>query len=95
MDWLLIAIFDPNAAVEARYQAHTLKLKSGVELSGILSVETGNNIVLRLPGGADYPVFRADIISDKATGRSLMPEGLETVLKPQDAADVIAWLRAK
>ena len=88
-------IFDPNAAVEARYQAHTLRLKSGVELSGILSTETGNNIVLRLPGGVDDLVLRADIISDKASGRSLMPEGLENVLKPQDAADIIAWLRAK
>ena len=95
MDWLLIAIFDPNAAVEPRYQAHTLKLKSGAELSGILSVETANNIVLRLPGGVDYPVLRSDIASQQSNGRSLMPEGLETVLKPQDTADIIAWLRAK
>jgi putative membrane-bound dehydrogenase-like protein len=95
MDWLLIAIFDPNAAVEERYQAHTLKLKSGAELSGILSVETANNIVLRLPGGVDYPVLRSDIVSQQSNGRSLMPEGLESVLKPQDAADIISWLRAK
>jgi hypothetical protein len=40
-------------------------------------------------------VLRADIASDQATTRSLMPEGLETVLKPQDVADVISYLRAK
>jgi len=94
-DWLLISIFDPNAAVEERYQAHTIKLKSGVELSGILSAETGNNIVLRMPGGVDFPVLRSDIVTEKSTGRSLMPDGLETLLKPQDAADIISWLRAK
>jgi putative heme-binding domain-containing protein len=95
VDWLLTAIFDPSAAVEARYLMHSIKLKNGTELAGIISAETANNIVLRLPGGTDLPVLRADIASDQATTRSLMPEGLETVLKPQDVADVISYLRAK
>jgi putative heme-binding domain-containing protein len=95
VDWLLVAIFDPSAAVEARYYMHSLRLKSGGEIQGIISAETANNIVLRLPGGTDLPVLRADIESEKATTRSLMPEGLESVLKPQDVADVISWLRAK
>jgi len=95
VDWLLTAIFDPSAAVEARYLMHNLKLKNGTDLSGIISAETANNIVLRLPGGTDLPVLRVDIVSDQATNRSLMPEGLETVLKPQDVADVISYLRAK
>jgi putative membrane-bound dehydrogenase-like protein len=94
-DWLLTALFDPNAAVEPRYQALLVKLKDGTELSGIVAGETANNLTLRLPGGAEFPVLRADITEEKPTGRSLMPEGLETVLKPQDVADVIAWLRAK
>jgi putative membrane-bound dehydrogenase-like protein len=95
VDWLLTAIFDPSAAVEARYLMHSIKLKNGTELAGIISAETANNIVLRLPGGTDLPVLRADIANDQATSRSLMPEGLETVLKPQDVADVISYLRAK
>lgn len=95
IDWLLTAIFDPSAAVEARYLMHSITLKNGTELAGIISAETANNIVLRLPGGTDLPVLRADIASDQATTRSLMPEGLETVLKPQDVADVISYLRAK
>lgn len=95
VDWLLTAIFDPSAAVEARYNMHMIKLKSGADLSGIISAETANNIVLRLPGGTDLPVLRADIVTDQATTKSLMPEGLETVLKPQDVADVFSYLRAK
>ncbi len=94
-DWLLTALFDPNAAVEPRYQALVVKLKNGTEVSGIVAGETANNLTLRLPGGAEFPVLRADIAEEKPSGRSLMPEGLETVLKPQDVADVIAWLRAK
>ena len=94
-DWLLTAIFDPNAAVEPRFQALVVKLKNGTEVSGIVGGETANNLTLRLPGGAEFPVLRADIAEEKPSNRSLMPEGLETVLKPQDVADVIAWLRAK
>ncbi len=95
IDWLLTAIFDPNAAVEPRYQALTLKLKNGVELAGLIAGETANNLTLRLPGGSEYPILRGEIAEQKFIGRSLMPEGLETVLKPQDVADVVAWLRAK
>lgn len=95
VDWLVTAIFDPNAAIEDRYRAHTLKLKSGLELSGLISAETANNVVLTLPGGVEMPVLRSDIAAQQRSSRSLMPDGLETVLKPQDVADLIAWFRAK
>jgi putative membrane-bound dehydrogenase-like protein len=95
VDWLLTAILDPNAAVEERFKTWTVKLKAGAELQGILAAETANNIVLRLPGGADLPVLRSDIASQTASGKSLMPEGLETVLAPRDVADVVGYLREK
>lgn len=82
-------------AVEPRYQAQFVKLKSGVEWIGLIAGETANNVTLRLPGGTDYPVLRTDIAEEKPAGRSMMPEGLETVLKPQDVADLLAWLRTK
>jgi putative heme-binding domain-containing protein len=95
LDWLLTAILDPNAAIEERYRSQTLTLKTGAEITGLLSTETANNVVVRLPGGADLPILRSDLASQKATGKSLMPDGMETVFKPQDLADVIAWLRAR
>lgn len=95
LDWLLAAILDPNAVIEDRYRAHTVKLTSGGEISGIIVTETSNNIVLRMPGGADFPVLRENISSQQRAMRSLMPEGFESVLKPQDIADLIAWLRKR
>ncbi len=64
-------------------------------MAGLISVETANNVVLKLPGGVELPVLRGDIASQQPSNRSLMPEGMETVLKPQDVADLIAWIRAK
>jgi len=95
VDWLLTAIFDPNAAIEDRFKAQTVRLKAGGEVSGIVSAETANNIVLKQPGGTELPVLRSEIARQQPSGRSLMPEGLEGVLKPQDVADIIAWIRAK
>jgi putative membrane-bound dehydrogenase-like protein len=95
LDWLLTAILDPNAAIEERYRSQTLTFKAGGEVTGILSTETANNVVVRLPGGTDLPILRSDIATQKPTGKSLMPDGMETVFKPQDIADLIAWLRAR
>jgi len=39
--------------------------------------------------------IRGDIALQRTSDRSLMPDGMETVLNPQDLADLIAWLRAK
>ncbi|MHA3772835.1 PVC-type heme-binding CxxCH protein [Verrucomicrobiota bacterium sgz303538] len=92
-DWLLTAIFDPNQAVEARYRAQQVTMKEGPELLGLLAGETTNNITLRTPDGNEQAILRSDIREIKSLNRSLMPEGLESVLKPQDVADLIGFLR--
>ena len=94
LDWLLTAIFDPNAAVEARYQAYTITTKTGEALAGLIVAETANNLVLRAPGGTERAVLRSDVQQSQPLARSLMPDGLEAALKPQDLADLLAWLRA-
>jgi putative heme-binding domain-containing protein len=94
VDWLITAILDPGQAVEARYRAWTVTLKSGDVLDGIISAETANNLVLRLAGGVEHAVLRGDIASMSPSKLSLMPTGFESALKPQDMADLLRWLRA-
>jgi len=93
VEWLLTAILDPSQAVEARYRAWTITLKSAEELSGLISVETANNIVVRAAGGVDYAVLRSDIAAMEPSKLSLMPSGFESALKPQDMADLLRWLQ--
>jgi putative membrane-bound dehydrogenase-like protein len=92
MDQLIESILDPNRAVEQRYVTQTLKLKDGTEKIGIIVEENPNNVTLRTLLGVEL-VLTKDIASRKSTNRSLMPEGLESALKPQDIADIIAWMR--
>jgi len=94
VDWLLTAILDPSQAVEARYRAWTITLKSAEELSGLISAETANNIVIRMAGGVDHAVLRSDIAAMEQSKLSLMPTGFESTLKPQDLADLLSWLRS-
>jgi putative membrane-bound dehydrogenase-like protein len=91
---LLIAILDPNRAVEARYVNYVAATKDGRTFSGILAAETGNSITLVGQDGKQQVILRTDLEELAGTGKSAMPEGLEKDLKPQDVADVIAYLRA-
>src|SRR6266852_3341100 len=92
MEELLFAILDPKQPVDPTYTAYSLTTKDDREFSGILIAETPNSISLRLPGGAEEQILRNNLRELRASGRSLMPEGFETVLKPQDMADLIAFV---
>lgn len=93
LDWLLTAIFDPNAAIEDRYKATMVEMKDGGALMGVVSAETTNSITLRPPGGEETPVLRTNIKSMKKMDQSLMPAGLEGALTPQQTADLVEWIR--
>ena len=92
---LLVAILDPNQAFESRYINYTAVSKDGREISGIIMAETPNSITIRNAGGKDEMILRSELKGLTSSRLSLMPEGLESVLKPQDMADLIGFLRAR
>jgi putative membrane-bound dehydrogenase-like protein len=92
---LIEAIFDPNRAVELRNAATQVTRKDGAIVLGLLAAETPGNVTLRLPGGVEQVVMRADIKEMKTLQISLMPPGLEAVLSPQEVADLLAWIQVK
>ncbi len=90
---LLWAIFDPNREVDPRYRAYQVITADERVLLGVIVTETPTSITLRRAEGAEDVILRTDITSIRATPQSLMPEGLEKDLKPQDLADLLAFLR--
>lgn len=93
-DQIVESIMDPSRAVEARYLAQTLKLKGGLDVVAMVAEETANSLTLRTALGTEV-VLKEDVVSRSSSTKSVMPEGLENLLKPQDVADVIAWIREK
>ncbi|MBI1902633.1 MAG: c-type cytochrome, partial [Planctomycetia bacterium] len=90
--FLLQEILDPNRNLDSRYVQYALLTDDGRSLAGVLSGETATGITLRSPDGVTRELLRTQIDELSATGRSLMPEGLEKDLSHQDLADVIAYL---
>jgi putative membrane-bound dehydrogenase-like protein len=90
---LLTAILDPNAAVDAKYFNYSVITHDGRTFSGKLETETGSSITLLAAGGKRTTILRRDIERLSASNKSLMPEGIETELDPQDLADLIQFVR--
>ncbi|AGA29280.1 PVC-type heme-binding CxxCH protein [Singulisphaera acidiphila] len=91
---LLVAILDPNRALEAKYANFTVQTTDGRVLTGLIASETATAVTLRRQEGKEDVLLRAEIDEIAASGQSLMPEGLEKDLKPQDVADLLAFLGA-
>ncbi|HHK42002.1 MAG TPA: c-type cytochrome, partial [Planctomycetaceae bacterium] len=91
--FLVRAILDPNRAVEDRFQSYVVALADGRVLSGLLVDETGNSLVLLDQEAKRHDVLRQEVEEIAATGKSLMPEGLEKELSAQDVADVVGYLQ--
>jgi putative heme-binding domain-containing protein len=91
---LLVAILDPGREAAPDGLGVIVVTTQGQTLTGLLAEETPTAIRLRRAEGIEDVVPRGEIEAIRPTGRSLMPDGLEQVLSPQEIADVIAFLRS-
>ncbi|PYJ03152.1 MAG: cytochrome C, partial [Verrucomicrobia bacterium] len=89
---LLVNILDPNREVNSNYISYLVETKDGETLTGILGSESATSLALRQAGGVETPVLRSNIASLQSLGQSLMPEGLEAGLNPQDLADLLEFI---
>ena len=92
---LLRAILDPNADIQPGYTGYTCTLTSGEQLFGLVTSETSNSVTLKLPDASVRTVTRSEIQSLQSQNLSLMPEGLEAGINPQEMADLIGFLRSE
>ncbi|MGZ0173465.1 MAG: c-type cytochrome, partial [Planctomycetales bacterium] len=91
---MLVAMLDPNRAVESKCISYTAVTTDGRTFSGLLAAESGNSITLKEAKGKEHVILRTDLEELVSSSKSTMPEGLEKGLKPQDIADVIAHVRS-
>jgi putative membrane-bound dehydrogenase-like protein len=90
---LLADIIQPNRAIDSNFLGYQLLLKDGTAVSGLLSAETSTSLTLKQPGGKVLTVGRDEVEQLKATGVSLMPDGLEKNIPPESMADLLAYLK--
>ena len=58
----------------------------------MIASETGSSLTLRRAEKAEDTILRQQIDEIQATGKSVMPDGLEMQLSKQDLADLIGYL---
>ncbi len=91
---LVTNILDPNREVSPNFALYLVETNDGRTLSGLISSETAGNLSLKRADGGTDTVLRSEIKSLTSSGISLMPEGLEAAITPQQMADLIAYLKA-
>lgn len=91
---ILTNILDPNREVSPNFALYIVETRNGRTLSGILASETAAGVTIRRADGGTDQVQRSEIQSMASSGISLMPEGLEAVINPQQMADLIEFLRS-
>src|SRR6185369_12323386 len=85
-------VFDPSLVIGAAYQARTIVTDKGKIVTGLLAEESDQRVVLKIQGGKQEVVPRSDIDEMKISELSLMPEDVEKTLKPQEIADLFAFI---
>lgn len=89
---LLMAIVDPNSAVESGSYAFAARTTAGRTLEGKVTAETEGSVVFATARGEVVTLLRSELDSLEATKRSIMSEGLLDGLSHQDVADLLAYL---
>ena len=79
--------------MDPRYLTYIVTTRKGQTLTGLIAAETASSLTLRRGERAEDTVLRSQVESVEATGKSLMPDGLEAQLSKQDLADLIAYLQ--
>lgn len=90
---LLVSILDPNREAQPNFTAYNVITEDGRIYNGMIVTETANSLTLRRSEAKEDVILRSNIEELISSGKSLMPEGLEKDLSPQDLADVIAFVK--
>ena len=92
---LLSNILDPNMAINPNYASYTVDWTPDESATGILQSETPEAINLLQAQGIKAVIPRAKLTRMASTGLSLMPEGLEAGMTPQQMRDLLAFLQKR
>ncbi len=91
---LLLNILDPNREVAPNYLQYAFELKNGETIVGLLVDETPTSLTIRRPDNAQQTILRQELKTMTGLGVSLMPEGIEAAITPEQMADLIALLKS-
>ena len=91
---LLEAIVFPSASIARYHEVVNIVTTDGKVVSGLLIKETVDKMYLSSAEGVVQSVPYREIEEARYSDTSLMPEGVDKLLKPEEIADIVAYLKA-
>jgi putative heme-binding domain-containing protein len=92
-DSLLVSILDPSLAIDAGFVRYSLLTDDGRAIDGLLVDDRADAVTLKVAGGELITIQRDQIEELSPRGVSLMPDGFEQLLPPQDMSNLITYLK--
>ncbi len=90
---LLVAILDPNAAIDNNYYRFAILTVDDEIVDGVVTEESRSAITVVGKDAQRRTIRRDAIVEMRATGVSMMPEGIENEIDKQGMADLIAYIK--
>lgn len=91
---LIVSIFEPSKTIALGFDQVMIETSSGEVVSGSLRSETGDALTIADAAGQSRSVKKADVKKKTDLHTSLMPPGLTQGLKPEEFADLLAYLES-
>jgi putative heme-binding domain-containing protein len=91
-DKLLMNIIDPSREVQPNFLSYQIDTTDGESALGVVVSDTPAGITLRQAYGNETTIQRDRIKKMSSDGRSMMPDGLEVGMTPQDMADLLTFI---
>ena len=89
---ILLNVLDPNRELNPSYANYIVITDDGLSISGMIAAETATSLTLKRAENESDTVLRTQIDEMVNTGLSIMPEGIEKLVTPQEMADLIEYL---
>jgi putative heme-binding domain-containing protein len=90
--YLIESILEPSRTVAPSYETVAVALVDGRVLTGVRTGETGTSLTLADAEGKTHLLAKSEIEAQRTQASSLMPDGLEKPLTPEEFIDLIAFL---
>ncbi|MEX0937505.1 MAG: PVC-type heme-binding CxxCH protein [Pirellulales bacterium] len=91
---LIEAIAFPSASFARGYESIQIATRDGRIHSGVIARETGEALFLRTAERAEIRIERDQVEQLSPSSVSVMPQGMDEVLTPQELADLLAYLES-
>lgn len=92
---LLMHIIDPSRSVEGNFRIYTVVKTDGIVLNGMMSGESRTAITLLDAEAKEHQIPREDIEELVRSRKSLMPEGFEKQVTPEELSSLLEFLTDK